>query len=205
MKPVLGLGCATHAEVLAVAPATPQGQEGETPHTFTPQVNHVTERFFLHGLRTDVFQICWGEKKKKIKMETMHELIPFAKEMLSQKPNRKMVKLYVLGSVLAFFGVVIGLVETVCSPFTSEGRRGGGGGGEETGPNARANASSETGGFDLGKEQAASGDAEGPGDQTARLLRAPRPERCLLSNQAQETLLSCRTWWWFQQEERRVG
>ncbi|NXX41635.1 G0S2 protein, partial [Tricholaema leucomelas] len=55
-------------------------------------------------------------------METMHELIPFAKEMLSQKPNRKMVKLYMLGSALAFFGVVIGLVETVCSPFTSEGR-----------------------------------------------------------------------------------
>ncbi|XP_065596273.1 G0/G1 switch protein 2 [Cyrtonyx montezumae] len=55
-------------------------------------------------------------------METVHELIPFAKEMLSQKPNRKVVKLYVLGSVLAFFGVVIGLVEAVCSPFTSEGR-----------------------------------------------------------------------------------
>ncbi|NWI14760.1 G0S2 protein, partial [Crypturellus soui] len=55
-------------------------------------------------------------------METMHELIPFAKEMLSQKPNRKMVKLYMLGSVLAFFGVVIGLVETVCSPFTSPER-----------------------------------------------------------------------------------
>ncbi|NWI48267.1 G0S2 protein, partial [Picathartes gymnocephalus] len=53
-------------------------------------------------------------------METMHELIPFAKEMLSQKPNRKMVKLYMLGSVLAFFGLVIGLVETVCSPFSSE-------------------------------------------------------------------------------------
>ncbi|XP_056416664.1 G0/G1 switch protein 2 [Hyla sarda] len=51
-------------------------------------------------------------------METMHELIPFAKEMLSQKPNKKMVKMYLLGSVLAFFGVVIGLVETVCSPFT---------------------------------------------------------------------------------------
>ncbi|NXP71950.1 G0S2 protein, partial [Ramphastos sulfuratus] len=55
-------------------------------------------------------------------METMQELIPFAKEMLSQRPNRKMVKLYMLGSALAFFGVVIGLVETVCSPFTSEGR-----------------------------------------------------------------------------------
>ncbi|XP_066481670.1 G0/G1 switch protein 2 [Tiliqua scincoides] len=55
-------------------------------------------------------------------METMQELIPFAKEMLSQKPNGKMVKLYMLGSVLAFCGVVIGLVETVCSPFTSEGK-----------------------------------------------------------------------------------
>ncbi|XP_066454777.1 G0/G1 switch protein 2-like [Eleutherodactylus coqui] len=51
-------------------------------------------------------------------METMHELIPFAKEMLSQKPNKKLVKMYVLGSVLAFFGVVIGLVETICSPFS---------------------------------------------------------------------------------------
>ncbi|XP_048353459.1 G0/G1 switch protein 2 [Sphaerodactylus townsendi] len=55
-------------------------------------------------------------------METMQELIPFAKEMLRQKPNRKMVKMYMLGSVLAFVGVVIGLVETVCSPFTSEGK-----------------------------------------------------------------------------------
>ncbi|XP_077190983.1 G0/G1 switch protein 2 [Paroedura picta] len=55
-------------------------------------------------------------------METMQELIPFAKEMLSQKPNRKMVKMYMLGSMLAFAGVVIGLVETVCSPFTSEGK-----------------------------------------------------------------------------------
>ncbi|XP_029429950.1 G0/G1 switch protein 2 [Rhinatrema bivittatum] len=54
------------------------------------------------------------------RMETMHELIPFAKEMLSQKPNRKMVKMYLLGSVLAFFGVVIGLVESVCSPFSSQ-------------------------------------------------------------------------------------
>ncbi|XP_005987723.1 G0/G1 switch protein 2 [Latimeria chalumnae] len=53
-------------------------------------------------------------------METLQELIPFAKEMLSQKPNRKMVKIYVIGSVLAFFGVLIGLVEAVCHPFTSE-------------------------------------------------------------------------------------
>uniref|UniRef100_UPI00398ED74B G0/G1 switch protein 2 n=1 Tax=Pristiophorus japonicus TaxID=55135 RepID=UPI00398ED74B len=52
-------------------------------------------------------------------METVSELIPFAREMLSQRPNRKMVKIYVLGTVLAFFGVVIGLVETVCYPFGS--------------------------------------------------------------------------------------
>ncbi|XP_006273685.1 G0/G1 switch protein 2 [Alligator mississippiensis] len=55
-------------------------------------------------------------------METMQELIPFAREMLSQKPSRKMVRLYVLGSMLAFFGAVIGLVETVCSPFASQDR-----------------------------------------------------------------------------------
>lgn len=51
-------------------------------------------------------------------METVQELIPLARG----RPNRKLVKLYVLGSVLAFFGVVIGLVETVCSPFTAASR-----------------------------------------------------------------------------------
>ncbi|XP_066559473.1 G0/G1 switch protein 2 [Amia ocellicauda] len=53
-------------------------------------------------------------------METMQEFIPFAKEMLSQKPSRKMLKVYLVGSVLAFLGVVIGIVETVCTPFSSE-------------------------------------------------------------------------------------
>ncbi|KAF6292894.1 G0/G1 switch 2 [Rhinolophus ferrumequinum] len=55
-------------------------------------------------------------------MEMVQELIPLAKEMMTQKPNRKLVKLYVLGSVLAFFGVVLILVETVCSPFTASSR-----------------------------------------------------------------------------------
>ncbi|XP_008514785.2 G0/G1 switch protein 2 [Equus przewalskii] len=55
-------------------------------------------------------------------METVQELIPLAKEMMAQKPNRKLLKLYVLGSVLAFLGVVLGLVETVCSPFTASSR-----------------------------------------------------------------------------------
>ncbi|XP_008058182.1 G0/G1 switch protein 2 [Carlito syrichta] len=55
-------------------------------------------------------------------METVQELIPLAKEMMAQKPKGKLVKLYVLGSVLALFGVVLGLVETVCSPFTAASR-----------------------------------------------------------------------------------
>uniref|UniRef100_A0A0D9RRV7 G0/G1 switch protein 2 n=1 Tax=Chlorocebus sabaeus TaxID=60711 RepID=A0A0D9RRV7_CHLSB len=55
-------------------------------------------------------------------METVQELIPLAKEMMAQKRKGKMVKLYVLGSVLALFGVVLGLMETVCSPFTAASR-----------------------------------------------------------------------------------
>ncbi|XP_023054104.1 G0/G1 switch protein 2 [Piliocolobus tephrosceles] len=55
-------------------------------------------------------------------METVQELIPLAREMMAQKRKGKMVKLYVLGSVLALFGVVLGLMETVCSPFTAASR-----------------------------------------------------------------------------------
>ncbi|XP_041744517.1 G0/G1 switch protein 2 [Coregonus clupeaformis] len=52
-------------------------------------------------------------------MDTMHEIIPFAKEMLAQKPSRRMLKVYLVGSVVAFLGTVLGLVETVCQPFSS--------------------------------------------------------------------------------------
>ncbi|KAM9535929.1 G0/G1 switch protein 2-like [Salvelinus alpinus] len=52
-------------------------------------------------------------------MDTMHEIIPFAKEMLAQKPSRRMLKVYLVGSVIAFLGTVLGLVETVCQPFSS--------------------------------------------------------------------------------------
>ncbi|XP_041836058.1 G0/G1 switch protein 2-like [Melanotaenia boesemani] len=52
-------------------------------------------------------------------MESMQELIPFAKEMLSQKPSRGLLKVYLLGSVLAVLGTAIGLVETMCHPFSS--------------------------------------------------------------------------------------
>ncbi|XP_022601012.1 G0/G1 switch protein 2 [Seriola dumerili] len=52
-------------------------------------------------------------------MENMQELIPFAKEMLSQKPRRGLLKVYLVGSVFAVLGTIIGLVETVCHPFSS--------------------------------------------------------------------------------------
>ncbi|XP_019959826.1 G0/G1 switch protein 2 [Paralichthys olivaceus] len=52
-------------------------------------------------------------------METMQELIPFAREMLSQKPRRGLLKIYLLGSLFAVLGTIIGLVETVCQPFSS--------------------------------------------------------------------------------------
>lgn len=49
----------------------------------------------------------------------MEELIPFAKEMLSQRPSRGLLKVYLVGSVFALLGTVIGLVQTVCHPFSS--------------------------------------------------------------------------------------
>lgn len=52
----------------------------------------------------------------------MQELIPLVKEMMAQKSSRKLVKLYLVGGVLALFGVVLGLMETVCSPFTATSR-----------------------------------------------------------------------------------
>ncbi|XP_010790720.1 G0/G1 switch protein 2-like [Notothenia coriiceps] len=50
-------------------------------------------------------------------METIGEIIPFAKEMLTQRPSLSMLKLYMLGSTLVVLGVVGGLVETVLLPF----------------------------------------------------------------------------------------
>ncbi|XP_028266153.1 G0/G1 switch protein 2 [Parambassis ranga] len=50
-------------------------------------------------------------------MENLSEIIPFAKEMLNQKPNRRMLKIYLLGSSLAVLGMVSGVVETIFLPF----------------------------------------------------------------------------------------
>ncbi|XP_040050009.1 G0/G1 switch protein 2 [Gasterosteus aculeatus] len=49
-------------------------------------------------------------------METIGEIIPFAKEMLNQRPSRGMLKVYMLGSTMAVLGVVGGLVETYFLP-----------------------------------------------------------------------------------------
>ncbi|XP_042347299.1 G0/G1 switch protein 2 [Plectropomus leopardus] len=53
-------------------------------------------------------------------MATIGEIIPFAKEMLHQRPSRGMLKIYMLGSTLAMLGVVGGLVETVLLPFVEQ-------------------------------------------------------------------------------------
>lgn len=52
-------------------------------------------------------------------MTNLQELIPFAKEMLSQRPCGGVLKIYLLGSVLAVLGTVVGLVEAACHPFSS--------------------------------------------------------------------------------------
>ncbi|XP_041654985.1 G0/G1 switch protein 2 [Cheilinus undulatus] len=50
-------------------------------------------------------------------METITEIIPFTKEMLSQRPGWGMLKIYMLGSTLAMLGAISCLVETVLLPF----------------------------------------------------------------------------------------
>nr|XP_061814414.1 G0/G1 switch protein 2-like [Nerophis lumbriciformis] len=52
-------------------------------------------------------------------MEGMQEFLRFSKEMLSQKPSRHLLKVYLIGSVFAILGTVIGLVEKVSHPFSS--------------------------------------------------------------------------------------
>ena len=60
---------------------------------------------------TTITRCLWTE------MESIHEIIPFAKEMLRQKPNRSMLKLYLIGSVVATLGTVLGLMDKVCKLF----------------------------------------------------------------------------------------
>ncbi|XP_008286039.1 G0/G1 switch protein 2 [Stegastes partitus] len=53
-------------------------------------------------------------------MESFSEIIPFAKEMLKERPSRSMLKIYMLGSTVAMLGMVGGLVETIILPFVEK-------------------------------------------------------------------------------------
>ncbi|KAF7669491.1 hypothetical protein LDENG_00189680 [Lucifuga dentata] len=53
-------------------------------------------------------------------MENIDEIIPFAKEMLSQRPRRGMLKIYMLGTTLVVLGVLGGLLEMVLLPFVEQ-------------------------------------------------------------------------------------
>lgn len=53
-------------------------------------------------------------------MESLGEVIPFAKEMLNQRPSKHMLKIYMLGSGLALLGLVGGLVKTLLLPFLEQ-------------------------------------------------------------------------------------
>ncbi|XP_029975169.1 G0/G1 switch protein 2 isoform X2 [Salarias fasciatus] len=53
-------------------------------------------------------------------MEDAAEIIPFVMEMLRQKPNRSLLKIYVLGSTLAILGAVGSVVDTIILPFVEK-------------------------------------------------------------------------------------
>nr|XP_057940632.1 G0/G1 switch protein 2 [Doryrhamphus excisus] len=52
-------------------------------------------------------------------VQTLQEVLLYAKEMLAQKPSRGLLKVYLVGSVFAVLGTVVGLAELVCHPFSS--------------------------------------------------------------------------------------
>ncbi|KAK9967091.1 hypothetical protein ABG768_001508 [Culter alburnus] len=53
-------------------------------------------------------------------METVRELVPFIREMFSQKPSRGLLKVYLVGSVLAVLGSVLWLLDLIFQTFTSD-------------------------------------------------------------------------------------
>lgn len=53
-------------------------------------------------------------------MENIIDIIPFAKDLLRQRPTRSMLKIYMLGSTLAILGMVGGMVEMIFLPFVED-------------------------------------------------------------------------------------
>ncbi len=50
-------------------------------------------------------------------MDTMHELIPFAKELLSAGPSKGSLKVYLVGGTFAVLGMMSGVVQVASSFF----------------------------------------------------------------------------------------
>lgn len=80
------------------------------------------DRFIKLLLLKPVYNIhCLFNKDiQQRNMESLGEMIPFAKEMLNQRPSKHMLKIYMLGSSLALLGLVGGLVETLLMPFVEQ-------------------------------------------------------------------------------------
>lgn len=55
-------------------------------------------------------------------MDSVGDIIPFAKEMVNQRPSKCLLKVYVLGSSLAMLGAVGGVVETLLQAFSEQER-----------------------------------------------------------------------------------
>lgn len=53
-------------------------------------------------------------------METMHETILFAKEMMNAGPSKGSMKVYLVGGTFAVLGIASGVVEAVCSLFPEQ-------------------------------------------------------------------------------------
>ncbi|XP_026777015.1 G0/G1 switch protein 2 [Pangasianodon hypophthalmus] len=53
-------------------------------------------------------------------MEMMQEIIPFAREMLSARPSKGAMKVYLVGGTFAVLGIMSGMVEAACSLFPDQ-------------------------------------------------------------------------------------
>ncbi|GAA6107025.1 G0/G1 switch protein 2 [Tachysurus ichikawai] len=53
-------------------------------------------------------------------MVMMQEIIPFAREMLSLRPSKGAMKVYLVGGTFAVLGIMSGVVEAACSLFPEQ-------------------------------------------------------------------------------------
>lgn len=53
-------------------------------------------------------------------MEMMQEILPFAKEMISTRPSKGAMKVYLVGGTFAVLGIMSGVMEVACSLFPEQ-------------------------------------------------------------------------------------